>query len=151
MRIRMISPALRESREIRLFKEVGSNVRTVIEEVKEDMAEAARGDAIKMAMAPVAGAVRLLLKGPTNIWLGIVDKKAAKHTGFETGHTIKETGKELATLHPLRAAVHGINIIDSAILDAIRGIGGFQGSTRARVKGALERQAEREPSYSLAA
>jgi hypothetical protein len=137
------------------MKKVGANVGTLLEEVKEDMTEAASSDDwIKYAAAPFAGAARIVLKGPTNVFLGILDKPVEQHTGFETGHTLKETAKEIVTLHPLRAVVHGVNIVDSAILDAIRGIGGFHGKTHAGIQETrtkLQQALDREPSYPMAA
>lgn len=127
-----------EHRPLRWFQEVGSNMRSLGQEIREDATEASRGnDPIKFAMAPVVGAARVVLKGPTNLLLGVLDKKAETHTGYETGHTVKEAAKELVTLHPLRAAVHAVNIPDSMILDGLRLVGGYQGTTRARVRHAL--------------
>lgn len=139
---------IRERRLIHLFREVGHNLRSLGEELRDDASEAAASnDPIKFVMAPIAGAARVILKGPTSVLLGVFDKPLEKHTGFETGHAIKETAKDIATLHPIRAFIHAINIPDSLFLDGIRGIGGFTGTTRSRIAQTLKR----ETQHSMAA
>jgi hypothetical protein len=127
---------------------VGANLGAVWEELKEDMGEAVRSknDPIKLMMAPIVGAARIVLKAPTAVGLGIVGKEAEKHTGYETGHTIKEAGKELFK-NPLAAVLHGLNVIDSALLDTIRAVGGYQGTTRTKMAQAMNR----ETAYTQAA
>lgn len=97
------------------------------QEVQADVSEAAHdSDPIKFAMAPFVGATRVLLKGGERLLLGVLDKKEPPHVGPEFTHELKETGKELATLHPLRAAVHGMNVIDGATLDIVRAMAGYR-------------------------
>ena len=125
---------IRERRLVFWLKEVGSNIRSLGQEISMDASEAAHGsDPIKFAMAPVVGAARVILKGPTNVLLGLFDKKVQPFNGFETGQTLRETGHELAGFHPLRAGIHAFNIVDSAFLDVLRSVGGFTGKTRSHI------------------
>ena len=137
-----------EHRLLSLFRQIGHNVGSLVEEIRADAGEAAHDhDPIKFAITPVVGAARVILKLPTNILLGILDKPVEPYTGNETSKTIQETGKELFTFHPLRATVHALNIVDSFTLDCLRTVAGLRGQIHAKAEHAMSG----ETDYSMAA
>ncbi len=120
------------------FKEVGPNLKTLGGELKDTVAEGVQGkDPIKLAMTPVVAAARVLLQGPDYVYSGIVDRKVEKVDGSETIHDLKSVGKDLVTLHPVRALIGALKLPGDLGMDVLKGIGGFQGKTRAAAQHAL--------------
>jgi hypothetical protein len=129
-----ISPvaSIGERRLIHWFKEVGPNVRMLGGELKDTAVEAIRDrDPIKLVMAPVAMAARILLQGPDYLYAGVVDRKIEKVQGSETAHDVGRVLKDIVTLHPLRAAVGVLKLPGDVGMDIINAVGGFRGRARA--------------------
>lgn len=133
-----------EKRLVHWFKEVGPNVRTLGEQLKDTVAEAAHDrDAIKVVMAPVAVAARVLLQGPDYLYAGIVDQKVEKVDGSETAHDVGQVFKNIVTLHPIRAVVGALKVPGDIGMDIIHAVGGFRGRARAALA--------KTPEYGMAA
>jgi len=121
-----------ERRLVHWLKEVGPNMRTLWEETKDTAREAAEGptDPIKIVMAGVAIPARVLLQGPDYLYSGIVDRPVERTEGSITLHDLKQAGKDLFALHPIRAAIGVLKLPSDVAMDGINLVGGFDGKPR---------------------
>lgn len=131
-----------ERRLIRLFKEVGNNLKswggdTFDRYIKGPVEQ---GNPVKTVMGSVMAAASTLLEASDALVAGVVDNRIPfrERTGLRTTRDAGKFLENVVTLHPFRAASDAWRIATADLpLDAGDVIGGFTGSTRARVQSAL--------------
>jgi|GEM_PF-5797534 len=134
-----VKTTIGEHRMLYWFKEVGSNLKTLGEEMKDDVTEAIRSDdVIKMIATPFALAVKVVVSGPNAITSGILDDKTEKANDYKTLEEGGAAVENLMTGHPLRAINHGWNAFTVWSEDLARSLAGLSSHTRSRVQSTLE-------------
>lgn len=127
-----------ERRLTHLFKEVGPNLKIMGEDMKDVVQEAIQDrDPIKIGMAPLVIAGEIWFQLSDRVLAGIVDKRVEQVQGSETLHDISGIGKHLAKAELAKAAVTVLKLPGDFAMDALKGIGGFKGRTRAKIEHTL--------------